>query len=243
MSRDVIDCKHGRFLVPEKDIYVGRSLIEYGEYCENELLIMGQLINEQSWVIDVGANIGAHTIWMAKHAQKVYAFEVQRLVFQILCANIAMNDLKNVWAYHAALGEKAGKVGVPQLREDVEVNLGSYSLKSGEAGDVIVPMIRLDDLQLPRCDLIKIDVEGMECEVLSGAEETIRRLRPCLHVEDDREAQRKELYRILDDFGYDYEQYNCRLYREQNYRGNTVNIWNANVVCTNILCIPKERSS
>src|SRR4051812_16828084 len=94
-------CKHGRFLYNVNDTFVGRSLDLYGEWCEEEIEVLSQIIKPGSVVLDIGANIGTHTICFAKQALPggvVYAFEPQRLVFQNLCANIALNQLVNVIA-------------------------------------------------------------------------------------------------------------------------------------------------
>ena len=70
-------------------------------------------------VIDVGANIGAFTIEVAKlllkYNGKVYSFEPQRIIFQSLCANIFINQLDNVYSYNVALGNKKEKIEIPEL--------------------------------------------------------------------------------------------------------------------------------
>src|SRR2546421_9260159 len=85
-------CRHGYMLYNVHDQYIGRSLDRYGEYSEGEIELFSQLIKPNDVVIDVGANIGAHTLWFAQRTLPdgiVIAFEPQRLVFQTLCANMA----------------------------------------------------------------------------------------------------------------------------------------------------------
>src|SRR5947199_9441604 len=112
------DCRHGRMLYNVNDAYVGRSLDLYGEYCEGEIELFKQLVRPGDVVIEVGANIGAHTVWLARATSPggaVIAFEPQRLAFQTLCANLALNDIVNALAYQQACGRKPGYIFVPVL--------------------------------------------------------------------------------------------------------------------------------
>ena len=87
------------------DQHIGRSLDLYGEWAESELELLGLFIKPGDLVVDVGANIGTHTVFFAQRAGatgQVYALEPQRIVFQSLCANLALNGLLNVRAFHAA---------------------------------------------------------------------------------------------------------------------------------------------
>src|SRR5262245_30640720 len=83
-------CRHGYMVYNIHDLYVGKSLDVYGEYSEGEIDGFRQLIRPEDWVIDVGANIGAHTLFFAKAVAPngwVLAFEPLRVVFGYLCAN------------------------------------------------------------------------------------------------------------------------------------------------------------
>ena len=87
-------------LYNEHDIYIGRSLDLYGEFSEGECDVFRQLIQPGWTVLELGANIGSHTVFLAKRvgpSGRVIAFEPQRIVFQTLCANIALNNLLNVF--------------------------------------------------------------------------------------------------------------------------------------------------
>lgn len=61
-----INAKHGTFLIPPKDIYIGRSLEVYGEWCEGEVALFAQLLKPGATVVEVGANIGSHTVPIAR---------------------------------------------------------------------------------------------------------------------------------------------------------------------------------
>ena len=98
-------CRHGEMIFNVHDQHIGRSLDLYGEWAESELELLGLFIKPGDLVVDVGANIGTHTVFFAQRAGaagQVYALEPQRIVFQSLCANLALNGLLNVRAFHAA---------------------------------------------------------------------------------------------------------------------------------------------
>src|SRR6476620_7891408 len=103
------DCRYGRMLYNINDTFVGRLLDRYGEYSEGEIDLFKQIVRPGDVVIEVGANIGAHTVWFARNTWPggaVIAFEPQRLVFQTLCANLALNDIVNALVYQQACGRK-----------------------------------------------------------------------------------------------------------------------------------------
>lgn len=186
----------------KNDLYIGRCLDGYGEYAWEELEFLGPLVGSGDWVVDGGANIGCHSLFFSERVGPgggVLAFEPQRLVFQILCANLALNERNNVYAFQEALGQSQEMAFVPALDYGRLNNYGGVGLSArGEP----VRRARLDDLGLPRCRLIKLDVEGSEVEALRGMEETLRRCRPLLYVENDRPEQSGALLEFLSAQGY-----------------------------------------
>lgn len=112
------ETRHGVLLYNPNDIYVGRSIERYGEFSQLESEFFAQLCKPGDMVFDVGANIGAHTVALAQHvgdAGFVYAFEPQRVVFQMLCANVALNGLTNVETIAAVVGRSAGEERLPEV--------------------------------------------------------------------------------------------------------------------------------
>lgn len=104
--------RHGIFLINKEDTFVGRSLDMYGEWCQSEVVLFSKVVREGDVVIDVGANIGAFSIPLAKFVgQKgaVVAFEPQRQLFQLLSANVALNELNNAFVYQKAVGVSSGR--------------------------------------------------------------------------------------------------------------------------------------
>lgn len=234
-------CRHGAFLYNIHDKFIGRSLDLYGEFSEGEAAMFAQILKPGMVAMDVGANIGVHTVFMAQAVGSggaVFAFEPQRVVHQLLCANLALNSLNNVMTWHAAVGPKAGTIIVPPIRYDLEGNFGGVALGDHERGET-VPVVALDALPLRSCHFIKIDVEGMEAQVLEGARQMIARLRPILYVENDRKEKSQALIEAL--FAMDYRLYwhNTPLFNPNNFFAKGENLF-GNIVSRNMLCVPKE---
>jgi FkbM family methyltransferase len=236
-------CRHGNMLFLRSDQYVGRSMEVYGEFSELEGDLFAQLLGPGDTVVEVGANIGAHTVHLAKlvgAGGKVYAFEPQRVIFQIMCANLALNALFNVYAYHAGLGSVPGTLRVPPTDYADVGNFGGLSLTDASVGED-VSILTLDGFDLPALKVLKIDVEGMEYEVLSGARQTIARHRPAIYVENDRQEKSARLIELIETLGYDMYWHLPTLYNPNNYAGNRENIFGG-IVSINLLCIPRELS-
>jgi FkbM family methyltransferase len=171
-------------------------------------------------------------------AGRVVAFEPQRLVFQALCATLALNSLTNVDAYWAAVGAAPGMTRAPELDFTVENNFGGVALGAGAPGSP-VPLVALDGFAPPRVRLIKIDVEGMELEVLQGARRLLERLQPRLYVENDRPERSEPLMRFLLGLGYRLFWHCPPLFNPGNFYGARENVFGA-VASLNLVCLPRE---
>lgn len=184
---NVISTDIGTYLLPASLDLISRRLYFSGSWEAGTLSIAKALMPPRaSHVVDVGANLGAFTIPIGKlllgSNGKVTSFEAQRIVFYQLCGNIYLNRLDNVHACHVAIGDRTGEIDVPILDYALEQNIGGLSLdpsvrqqpnrigttQQASAAEQ-VPLNTLDSLGLDPADLIKIDVEGMELEVLRGA--------------------------------------------------------------------------
>ena len=151
---------------------------------------------------------------------------------------MALNSITNVCALHVAAGAVAGRLIVPRLNYAVQNNFGGLGLGSHTDGET-VDAITVDGLDLSRCQLIKIDVEGMEEQVLRGAEQTIARCRPILYVESDREDKRTALFRYIDSLGYAMYWHLPPMFNPNNHRGATENLF-PGIVSLNVLCVSRS---
>ena len=227
-------------LYNKNDMYIGKSFDRYGEFSEGEVAMFQRILRTGDTVVEAGANIGAHTIPLAKLVHpigRVVAFEPQRLVFQTLCANVAINSLANVDCRCVALGAEPGEIVVPFLSPDHETNFGGLGLGAYTNGER-VPVTTLDSLAMTQCRLLKIDVEGMEENVLRGAHELIANCRPLMYIENDRADRSASLIAHL--LGLDYRLYwhLPPMFNESNYFENQENTF-GRIVSVNMLCIPR----
>jgi FkbM family methyltransferase len=175
---------------------------------------------------------------MAQKCGLVYAFEPQRLVYQAMCANLALNQLTNVLAWQAAIGAAEGRIFVPNLNPREPANFGGVSMQSTPTPEAVV-LLTLDGIGFPRVDLLKIDVEGMELEVLMGAEKLIDRHRPYIYVENDRRDKSEALITWLHGQGYELYWHMPPLYNSKNFAAEKLNVF-TNIVSVNMFCIPKS---
>ena len=234
-------CRHGPMLYLKRDQYVGRSLDLYGEFSEIESEFLAGYAPPDGVAIDAGANIGAHTVALARAVGPrgaVIAAEPQRILFQILCANLALNEIRNVHAFHCALGAAVGRTKIPFVDYRQEDNFGGIAA-GAERGE-FVRVRTVDGFSLPKLDLLKIDVEGWEAEVLRGAAEAIKRHRPVLYVEADRKDKVAGLIELLLSMGYALYLHAPPLYNPRNFRGNAENAFGG-IVSANLLGIPRDR--
>ena len=239
------ECRHGTFLINARDTYIGRALIEYGEYSEIEARVLAKILPEGGVAAEVGANLGAFTVPLAKKAGgqgRVYAFEPQPLIFQQLCANCAVNGLGNVEAFNAFCGDSAGEVKIPPIDYSREINYGGFGIDQlpGNATGRPVRIMSLDSLELRRLDLLKIDVEGMELDVLRGAVENIRHRRPVIYLENNRREHSADLIETLFGFEYRLWWHLPPLFNPENWAGRKDNLW-PGIVSVNMICVPRER--
>src|SRR5208337_419004 len=118
-------CRSGPMIYNKHDIYVGGSLQKYGEFSVAEQQLFASLVQPGMLVVEVGANIGAHTVSLSRSVGKegeVHAFEPQRIVFQTLCANLALNQCTNVHARQVAVGAAEGWAIEPGVDPQVRAN-------------------------------------------------------------------------------------------------------------------------
>jgi FkbM family methyltransferase len=232
--------KHGYFLVNRNDFYIGKSIEIYGEHGEIESAFLQSLVKEGDNVIEVGANIGAHTISLAKavgRQGRIFAFEPQRACYALLQAQIALNQLGNIHAFNEGVGRFRGQLWIPMIDYAQSGNFGGVAISNEKtSGAEAVDVITLDEkLGDTSCALLKIDVEGMEEEVIQGGLNLIKGQRPLLYVENDRVEKSKSLVSLLLGLGYRLWWHIPKLYNSDNFFGLQQNIY-GNVASFNMFC-------
>jgi FkbM family methyltransferase len=223
-------CKYGLMIYNSKDIWVGRSFERYGEYSEAEVQVFSDAIKPGSFVLDIGANIGSHTIALSRIVGPnglVFAYEPERTNFNTLAGNVSINNLHNVYLFQKAVGSSAGFISVPELDKERTTNFGALSLCEdySSSQNYPVPLITLDEQNFIRLDFVKIDIEGMEKLALEGGKETIEKLKPLLYIEDDRQEKSKDLLELLESMDYVCYKHYAPLYNSNNFYEEKENVF------------------
>lgn len=167
---------------------VSNHIVQTNNFFEIEFLdfIYNNYAN-QNEIIDIGANIGNHSLFFAKflNCNKVHSFEPYPDNISILYKNMLPFKNKNK-IYEIALSNIKGKLPLYNSQKE---NFGGFSLHNYSNGSSFIvndniDVITLDSLKLQNISMIKIDVENHENEVLEGAKETIMNNKPIIFVEN-----------------------------------------------------------
>jgi FkbM family methyltransferase len=251
-----LDCRYGKMFVFSSDNVIGRSLRLYGEWAEHELSLLRSFVVAGTTVIDVGANIGTHTLPLSRWVKngRVIAIEAQPSVSYVLRNNCHQNGCLNVQVVNAICGEKSGSVEF-RLNYKNEQNLGAMSFvrtrrkrwsyifhwlnRLRDPTILNVPIITLDELCRDEpVALIKIDIEGMELDALRGAGKLLARCRPLIYFEQNNTTQLADTYDYLGAMEYRMFWVETHPFNQNNFRGVTENIWWRTE--TAIIAVPKH---
>ncbi len=185
----------GNFWILNNDQWIGKT-IKTGKAWDSDKIkyIIHKFIKKDSNILDIGANIGTHSIPYSKVSNHVYAFEPQTNIFELLNKNILSNNINNITPYKMAIGHNENIVSISNKVSDgiskgnlidyntnKEVNYGGIEL--GIGGER-VDMKTIDSFNFENIGFIKIDVEGCEKLVIYGARNTIEKYRPVVLYED-----------------------------------------------------------
>lgn len=249
--------RHGVLLFNINDTVVAQSARYYGEYFETEVAVFRHFVRPGMHVADLGANIGTHTLALARITGPtgwVYAFEAQRLVFQTLCANVALNSLGNVDCEHLAIDATDGAILVEELDPNTKTNFGGLSLGQSRANRT-VRTVALDHYLNGRVlHFLKADIQGMEEACLRGARQTLMRDRTVLYLENDQPEKSESLLSYLKELDYEVWWHQPLFYNPENFAREPTNIHAVGYIdnggpylecigfAINILCIPRLRN-
>lgn len=191
-------------LVPDRLFVAHRARLEHRRG-EPELRFAEFLAPRGRRAIDVGANIGVWSYWLARWGAQVEAFEPNPKMVAIL----AGARLRGVTVHAVALGERReqGRLLVPKGRRGFSNQGASLSAVKvrGPHGVAEVACHRLDDYGFSDVGFIKIDVEGGELAVLAGAQETLARCRPAMIIEIEEKHRDEPIERAISTVeGYGY---------------------------------------
>lgn len=221
--------RYGNMLYIDGDPTIGRSLELYGEYCHLEVEAIKSLVTQNSWFVDVGANIGVHTVGVSPYVQRVIAFEPDLDNFDVLVKNCSGCGCKNVTPTRLAVSDQMGETST-------QFDYGKTTLVSGAA----CKTAPIDMLGLPQIDFVKIDVEGMELEVLYGMRGTLASAKPYLFIEMQDPTRYSRIYEYLKGFGYYMYWMPVATFNENNHKNNSKNVFGNQHGVINWLCSAAE---
>jgi FkbM family methyltransferase len=230
----LVNCDHGLMIVNRFDnnpqVSIAEMLLKHGNNntVEADLTVRALANIPNPVIFDVGSNIGTYVTWVAEWARerngKVYCFEPQRQIFQMLCGNLAVNNIFNVHAHWMGLGKEDTYIDLPDVDYFKPVSsFGAFSLDGTERNRYgntektqRVKISTLDkfmsDWNVEKVDFIKIDAEGLDIDVMEGGLQTINKFKPDLFVEylnlgssrdeDTAEEGKLTLINYLQNLGY-----------------------------------------
>jgi FkbM family methyltransferase len=196
------DNDHIYKMISANEAFYEIDLLEYIKY------ITG---NDKGVCIDVGANIGNHSVFFGTFVgDKVISFEPNPAVLPTLKKNLS-NNLKNYTLYECGLGETEA-YGKSVMPDSSSTNVGMAQVAVlDEAGDDTFMVRTLDNVfdewrneNNENIKLIKIDVEGMELDVLKGASKILEEQRPHFFVEALTSVELKKLEDYFSAIGYEW---------------------------------------
>ncbi|EJB9062806.1 FkbM family methyltransferase, partial [Campylobacter jejuni] len=205
-SNDIVLLKCGevsyKIYLPNRNIdYIQKKI--YNELIPYEYEMLQDFLKKakkNTIIVDIGANIGNHSLYLAAHGFDVCAFEANQTLCDIFKISIKLNGFKNLKLYEFGLSDKKEMAVLDNLNPE---NLGGQSLKIEDFGNIFLHP--LDDIKFEKdISIIKIDVEGMETKVLNGAINTIKKYRPLLYIEAINSIEFKRINVILEKLDYVY---------------------------------------
>jgi FkbM family methyltransferase len=215
--------------------YIGKCLELYGEYSESEVSVFRAFVKQGDYAIEVGANIGSLTLPLARlvgETGRVFAFESHPHTFNILCGNLALNDLKNVKPVNAFVAH--------------DTSINTASPQWGELAFVSdiweTTFFQIDQIDLPRLEFIKVDVDGNELEVLKSGVQTIQKFKPIIYFENDIQDKSPALFEWILGMGYRLYFHLAPIFSPENFYGNPSNAWAPqNIFSLMMLAVPQDK--
>lgn len=192
--------------------WIGAKIAYNGDYEPTLKAIFKSAIKAGDTVVDVGANIGFHTLYFAElvgDKGKVIAFEPVPYNFNSLEFNISINNFSTIEARNIALSDKNEQINIGI--DTQSKNPGAFNLFNHD-GDTLINCFRGDDVLDGKIDFIKVDVEGYESFVISGLFKIINKNKPKIIFEYDSNYHLKTglakdyIFNLLSSIGYSFSE-------------------------------------
>lgn len=234
----ITDSRLGEFLVYKNDTVISKAIDMFGEYCQAEVEILSEYLNENSQYVDIGTNIGYHLVAVHKETNcNVLGFEPNPKHFAVASYN--SREYPKIQVVNAGASDKKSEFTLKDFDPTQSTNYGDIHITEDEG--ITVKMIPLDSVGLSSCHVIKLDVEGHEYEAIQGCAKTISKFRPVVFYE----AMEWDVWTKVNEFLTDreYTQYwvACRTKPlGETFKPSNENPFGSSTVA-NILSIPNEK--
>jgi FkbM family methyltransferase len=242
-------CRHGRLGHFSLDTTIGASLCRYGEWAESEIFLLSKIVQSGDTILDIGANVGTHSLAFSRIVGPrgtVISFEAQHRIYELLAMNLMMNGLFSALSLNVLVGARTDVVMIPTVSPTRSTNFGGISFKDIEPGNpndsirLPIAMITVDTLNLKSCELMKVDVEGMEMDVFKGASKTVEKFRPAIYFEQTGGKALGEISNYFCQLSYSMFWHVANPYNANNFLKDSHNIFGGTCE-VNILAIPNEK--
>lgn len=195
-----------RMELPDADHdYIQKTIATTQRPYEEAMLIdIADVVVAGDLVLDVGANCGNHTLYLScVVGAEVHAFEPDGELCSAIRSSASLNAVENLVTVHeVGVGDAEG---FGRLVQTAENNRGAQRLQRVSSEENGTTIIRLDDIEFSKpVRAMKIDVEGMELDVLNGAKSIIEQNRPEIYVECQTRQDFERIHTWLAQFGYRY---------------------------------------
>lgn len=193
-----------KFYLPDRDDTIQKKIIKTRNFYEVLMLEdIKRKIPPNSVFVDAGANIGNHTIYFSNicDAKKIYSFEPRKDLCKVMIRNLEINKaIDNVELYGCALGDGLYKVDI-NIKNKKKLAM-SHAGQSTKITTNVYPMDYALFDRVRKIHLIKIDVGGVEMEVLNGSKKIIQRDSPVLYIQTYTDAKYRDIFEFLSYYRY-----------------------------------------
>lgn len=178
------------FVFDNKDFYMSKLITSKQTFYELpylEYLRDNKIIKSNDTIVEVGAYLGNHTIYFSKiiGCKYIHSFEPTEESFKVLQKNIQLNNMANVSLYNYPVASKIAHMNVTERDTN---NPGANQYNFSDKG---IETVTIDSMNFENVNFIKIDAEGMEVDVLKGAIETIKKFKPIIMIEIEKNNRKK----------------------------------------------------
>jgi FkbM family methyltransferase len=187
--------------------FIAHNINLNGVYEKDDLDTFFEWINaigvdfKEATALDIGANIGNHSLYFSDHFKRVVSFEPHPRIFKVLSLNAELAS--NISVYNVGLSDQEGSA----VLSGPAVNFGRSTIcETRDANAVDIKLVKLDTFsEFENVKLLKIDVEGHEYKALSGARKIIQEHQPIILFEqhaDDFINGESQVLALLRELGY-----------------------------------------